>query len=1098
MDKQFIRTFLLLAVPAWVLIYAADLLVSRASLDHLMTFREQAQAVVVDNAGAMAAEHLRDAIEDTLFLSSTPAVTALLKKTSPQTMKHAASAFVSYADAVRSIDQIRWIDNAGRERLRVNNRDAGARQVSSDQLQDKVQRPYVQHTLALPKGAFYLSRLDLNVENGEVETPYRPTLRIATPLIDDAGRRHGMIVVNFSAAAWVDGMVSTGRQHIDQLMIVNENGQWLYNGSDDNAWGFLLGNPETLATRHPEAWAAMTNSARGSARLSDGLWTWQIIDPLQQARLLLFNKSSDSHAQVVGDSQYRWYMVSRATTADMAPEAAQALAENRPIIWLLLFASTAFALWIASSQKKLLCLHAESQERALAAESATRAKSEFLANMSHEIRTPMHAVIGLAQLLEKSPLTPDQFEMAHKIRQSGRSLLAIVNDILDYSKIEADRMELDPAPFQMDEILENLATIMSAAAGEKDIELIIAPPPAEGRYLIGDALRLEQILINLTGNAIKFTESGHVELAISVENSTDEALTLLFAVRDTGIGITPAMREKIFSPFTQEDSSTTRRFGGTGLGLALCKRLVELMGGRIGVNSIVGSGSEFWFTVPMKRSAPETLSDPEMVDIKVTIADDNGIARAALSRIAGQLGWQADALGSGEETVVHLMKMSKSGQLPDVVILDWKMPGLDGLATARAIHAAHPAAEQPIILMATAYSREALLKEPDSRLADAILTKPVTPSALYNAVANALRKREGAIDPARPASLGRQLAGFRLLVVDDSEINCEVAQRLFSSEGAVVTLASNGQRAVDYLKTHGGETDLVLMDIQMPIMDGYVATGQIRQIPGLATLPVVALTAGAFKSQRDAAMQAGMNGFLTKPFEADQAIALIRKLVNKSPIVTADTLQPEPLATEPANPAPPKPADFPGLAVAQGMKLWGNAAVYGKYLHKFKNAYHDAAQRIAALEPEMAARECHKLKGSAGNLGLQDVAAAAAALEACLKSAPQSANSGELAAALETAKASILAFSPVPLESPDREPDAAVDREQLSAALAGALAACGSDDPDAIEPWLQQLGGLLSATKLQPVQEAIENFSFREAEASLKRLAENCQVAFED
>jgi signal transduction histidine kinase/CheY-like chemotaxis protein len=619
-------------------------------------------------------------------------------------------------------------------------------------------------------------------------------------------------------------------------------------------------------------------------------------------------------------------------------------------------------------------LNAELALRAEESETANRSKSAFVANMSHEIRTPMNAILGLAYLLEKAVLPGDANEMVRKIRMAGQTLLSIINDILDFSKIESGKLEFETAPFRLGDVLDNLSTIMAANAGEKDLELIIALPPRKTSLLRGDALRLEQVLINLTGNAIKFTERGHVAVSITVVAETEQAVTLRFAVSDTGMGIPADKQREIFAPFSQADGSTSRRFGGSGLGLTISRRLVAGMGGELQLTSVPSSGSEFWFVLSFERGVDSWLAAPEMTKLPVLIADDNPIAREALHGIVDSLGWQATTVSSGEEAVRHVQAKLGLHSKPEILLLDYKMPGMDGLTAARAIRHDLKEADAPIIIMVTAFSSNQLLDHPDSQLADAILSKPVTPSTLYNAVARAMRVRRGG-EAQAPIRAELRLADLRILVVDDSEINREVAQRILVGEGAQVILANDGQHALDWLQIHPNGVDLVLMDVQMPVMNGYEATRQIRRLPALAELPVIALTAGAFMEQQELANEAGMNSFISKPFDVDAAIALIIKVSGR-----ANRPASLPHASPPALPAASDGAvipDLPGLAVGQGLAIWRKPPLYQKFLRVFVSEYADCVQRMERAEhPEMASL-AHKLKGAAGNLALYEVAAVA-------------------------------------------------------------------------------------------------------------------------
>jgi len=715
------------------------------------------------------------------------------------------------------------------------------------------------------------------------------------------------------------------------------------------------------------------------------------------------------------------------------------------------------------------------------AEVATGAKSAFIANMSHEIRTPMNAILGLAYLLEQSALPGDANELVRKIRRAGRSLLGIINDILDYSKIESGKLEIELAPFRLGDVLDDLSTIMSANAGEKDLELIIAPPPRKTNQLRGDALRLEQVLINLTSNAIKFTERGHVTMSIGVVAEDERQVTLRFAVRDTGIGIPLEKQQEIFAPFSQADSSTSRRFGGTGLGLTISRQLVAAMGGELRVTSVPGSGSEFWFVLSFEREHDAWLAAPEMSHLGVLIADDNHIAREALRSMVDGLGWRATTVSSGAAAIRHVQAKQEQRAPREVLLLDYQMPGLDGLATARTIRHELKDADDPIIIMVTAFSSKQLLDHPDSQLADAVLSKPVTPSSLYNAVARALRVRQGG-EAQAPSRSRQRLAGLRILVVDDSEINREVAQRILAGEGAQVALAHDGRQAVDWLQAHPDEADIVLMDVQMPVMNGYEATRQIRRVPALAELPVVALTAGAFMEQQDLANAAGMNSFIAKPFDVDAAIALIIRLTGRR------ALPPEPA---PAPGVPASEPDLPGLAVEHGLKIWRKPEVYRQYLRKFALDYADSAQAMAAADRSEAAALAHKLKGTAGNLALDEVAALAGEVDQALRAGADPADDlARLQAALDTALASIERYAP-PGSDAENAPSEAVDQAQLAALLAHMLKALDADSATEVRPVLAELEKALPEERLAALHTAIENFDFRGGEQAVRTLAED-------
>ncbi|MDQ1092681.1 PAS domain S-box-containing protein [Xanthomonas sacchari] len=726
-----------------------------------------------------------------------------------------------------------------------------------------------------------------------------------------------------------------------------------------------------------------------------------------------------------------------------------------------------------------------------AAETANQSKSDFLANMSHEIRTPMNAILGMLYLLRHSELSQAAQDMIQKIEVSARALLEIINDILDFSKIESGRIDLESAPFDLNQLLENIAALMTSATSAKPVEMIVEPLPPGCRWLRGDALRLNQVLINLVGNAIKFTEQGEVALSVrAFPGAEPGTLKLLFSVRDTGIGIPREKQSLIFSPFLQADTSTSRRYGGSGLGLTISRRLVELMGGQLEVQSAPGQGSDFYFVIAFAVApAPDADAAPAEAR-RVLIADDHDLVRRSLADIANGFGWQVEAVSGGNAA---LAAAAPERAEFDVILLDWRMPDLDGLSVAQRIRAQSAPDRQPIIVMVTAYERR-LLEEQQGGVADvdAVMTKPVTASALQRTIAALLARRRGEA-PALPLAGdgGARLAGARLLVVDDSDINREVAQRILESEGAVVELAQNGVQALQRLRRDPGRFHVVLMDVQMPTMDGYEATRQLRADPELTAVPVIALTAGAYRQQQELALTSGMNGFIAKPFQVEELIAIIRQFLPPG-------LAALPLAAQvPALPPGDWPATDPALLdTVQALRLWGERDPYRRYLLKLLQEHPDPAANVRLLleqqRPAEAISLVHKLRGSAGSLALPALSGASAALEERLSSTPAQAEAEivALAAAMAATAAEVRHFAEAtaslaaPVASAS---DAAPDPAALQASWQQVLQVLDSDDADRIDQTMRQLARALPAAQATELQRLLENFSFREAEAKVRR-----------
>jgi PAS domain S-box-containing protein len=640
------------------------------------------------------------------------------------------------------------------------------------------------------------------------------------------------------------------------------------------------------------------------------------------------------------------------------------------------------------------------------AESASRAKSEFVANMSHELRTPMNAVLGVTYLLGSSALSPEQQKYLNMIRTSGQSLLDILNDILDFSKIEAGRMELSPAEFRLGELLDAIATIMSVNAAEKDLELVIAVGAGVPQTLVGDELRLQQILLNLVGNAIKFTERGEVSLTVELAEEAggaaagavteaDALTTLRIRVRDTGIGVSAEQQTRLFSPFTQADSSMTRRFGGSGLGLTICRRLVGLMGGDITIQSQLGRGSEFCVVIPFKAGATE--EDPKrprgaLPAARLLIADDSRASRENFRSMAQGWGWQAELAATGAEAIEALRHALIDKRPFDAVFLDWQLPDMNGMTMLESIRKFVPAATPPVVFTANAYGRNELMNLGAASKADFILAKPITCNTLYDTmiellVHRARTRKSTARENARPP-VEQSLSGVRILLAEDNVLNQIVAKGMLEQSGAKVDIVENGQMAVDLLRVAPQRYDLVLMDVQMPVMDGFAATRLIRTWVG-SDVPVLAMTAGVTESERKQCTDAGMDDFIAKPIELNQMLATIRKYLPDAAEQFDGKAGFESAAPTQASGASLKPIlNMDQLtALASGNSGFESTIVglvegiVGKGIAPLE----EARRAWAAEEENACAKVLHRLRGEIGSLGAERLVDAAAVCEQAIK-----------------------------------------------------------------------------------------------------------------